>query len=84
MPASSPPWKLPESGYSTEEQPIVVFYSFKGGVGRSTALAAFAIQRARAGERIAVIDADLDAPGLGHLLSAPEVGTAQWGVADYL
>src|SRR6202051_4330146 len=43
--------------------PIIVFYSFKGGVGRTTALASFAIQRARAGDRVAVLDLDLDAPG---------------------
>lgn len=65
--------------------PVVAFYSFKGGVGRTTALAAFAIQRARAGERVLVIDADLDAPGLGSLLPATRDGSAQtWGVVDYL
>jgi len=65
--------------------PIVVFASFKGGVGRTTALAAFAIQRARLGERVAVIDFDLDAPGVGTLLAADEAGTtAPWGVIDYL
>lgn len=65
--------------------PILVFYSFKGGVGRSTALASFAIQRARAGERVAVLDLDLDAPGVGFLLAADERGTiARWGVVDYL
>jgi MinD-like ATPase involved in chromosome partitioning or flagellar assembly len=65
--------------------PIVVFYSFKGGVGRTTSLASFAIQRARLGERVAVIDLDLDAPGVGTLLAADEKGTAaQWGVVDYL
>jgi hypothetical protein len=65
--------------------PILVFYSFKGGVGRSTALASFALQRARRGERVAVIDFDLDAPGVGSLLAADESGTtASWGVLDYL
>ena len=65
--------------------PILTFYSFKGGVGRTTALAAFAIQRARAGERVAVIDMDLDAPGAGALLAADDRGTAApWGAIDYL
>lgn len=65
--------------------PIVVFYSFKGGVGRTTSLASFAIQRARLGERVVVIDLDLDAPGVGTLLAADDKGTvAQWGVVDYL
>ncbi|MBI4610662.1 MAG: hypothetical protein HY726_16830 [Candidatus Rokubacteria bacterium] len=65
--------------------PLLVFYSFKGGAGRSTAVASFAIQRARKGERIVVIDFDLDAPGVGSLLAADEAGTtASWGVVDYL
>lgn len=81
-PLREPPWSSsgPEAG-----APIVVFYSFKGGVGRSTALAAFAIQRARAGERVGVIDLDLDAPGVGSLLAADDRGTiSPWGVVDYL
>ncbi len=76
--------------------PIVSFYSFKGGAGRTTALASFAITRARLGERVAVIDFDLDAPGAGalfaeELVSRDEDGEEvralaepQWGVVDYL
>jgi hypothetical protein len=80
QPTTEPIWSAPEAG-----SPIVVFYSFKGGVGRSTALAAFAIQRARAGERVAVVDCDLSAPGVGSLLGADRAGaTARWGVVDYL
>jgi CobQ/CobB/MinD/ParA nucleotide binding domain len=56
--------------------PIVVFYSFKGGVGRTTALTSFAIQRARAGERVVVIDGDLDAPGIGPLFAPEKSGLA--------
>jgi hypothetical protein len=68
-----------------EGPPIVVFYSFKGGLGRSTALTSFAIQRAQVGERVAVVDFDLDAPGVGVLLAADERGTtAQWGAVDFL
>ena len=65
--------------------PVVVFHSIKGGVGRTTALASYAISRARRGERIAVVDFDLDAPGLGRLLDADGEGTtARWGVVDFL
>jgi cellulose biosynthesis protein BcsQ len=79
----NPPWKIFDD--TEVGPPIVVFYSFKGGVGRSTALAAFAIQCARASERVCVVDFDLDAPGIGVLLSADEQGTASpWGVLDYL
>lgn len=43
---------------------IVTFYSFKGGVGRSMALANVAVLLARKGARVLVIDWDLEAPGL--------------------
>jgi len=79
-----PPWKEPIDA-SPRTPPIVVFYSFKGGVGRSTALAAFAVRRARQKEKVVVVDADLDAPGVGTLLAADIEGTtARWGVVDYL
>jgi cellulose biosynthesis protein BcsQ len=65
--------------------PIVVFYSFKGGLGRSTLLASFAIQRSGAGERVCVLDLDLDSPGVGRLLSSDMQGlTARWGIVDFL
>ena len=65
---ADPIWELrTETGL--KGPPIVVFYSFKGGVGRTTALASFAIQRARAGERVVVIDGDLDAPGIGPIFT---------------
>src|SRR5262249_18689815 len=43
---------------------IVSFYSFKGGVGRSMALANIAALLSKSGERVLVIDWDLEAPGL--------------------
>lgn len=76
----APIWQALDDG-----PPIVVFYSFKGGLGRSTILASFAIQRARMGERVCVLDFDLDSPGVGNLLSADTTGlTASWGIADFL
>ena len=83
VPLSQPQWPCDRPTGATPA--IVVFYSFRGGVGRTTALAAFAIHRARMGERVVVIDGDLDAPGIGSLLAADEHGTtARWGVVDYL
>jgi cellulose biosynthesis protein BcsQ len=65
--------------------PLVVFHSVKGGMGRTTALAAYAMARARRGERVAVVDFDLDAPGIGRLLDSDGAGTtARWGVIDFL
>lgn len=71
----NPPW-----GLSHREPPIITFYSFKGGVGRTTTLLACAWQLAKDGKRIALIDLDLEAPGLGPLF---DVRTSR-GVADFL
>ena len=43
---------------------IYTFYSFKGGVGRSMAMASVAWLLARRGVRVLAIDFDLEAPGL--------------------
>jgi hypothetical protein len=45
---------------------IVTFYSYKGGVGRSMALANVADLLARSGLRVLIVDFDLEAPGLEH------------------
>jgi MinD-like ATPase involved in chromosome partitioning or flagellar assembly len=43
---------------------IVTFYSYKGGVGRSMALANIAVLLARRGLKVLAVDWDLEAPGL--------------------
>src|SRR5215213_5398535 len=43
---------------------IITFYSYKGGTGRSMALANVAWILARAGKKVLAIDWDLEAPGL--------------------
>jgi cellulose biosynthesis protein BcsQ len=43
---------------------IVTFYSYKGGTGRSMALANFAWILAASGKKVLVLDWDLEAPGL--------------------
>src|SRR6266702_172384 len=48
---------------------IVTFYSFKGGVGRSMALANTADLMARSGLRVLMVDFDLEAPGLEHFFA---------------
>jgi cellulose biosynthesis protein BcsQ len=81
---SEPPWPIDETR-SVVAPPIVSFYSFKGGVGRTTALVSFAIQCARAKQRVVVIDFDLEAPGAGTWLNPGEgIPGARWGVLDYL
>jgi len=43
---------------------VVTFYSFRGGVGRTMALANAAFYLARAGRSVFLVDFDLEAPGL--------------------
>lgn len=63
--------------------PRVVFYSIKGGVGRSTALAATAWALAERGKRVLVLDMDLESPGLSSSL-LPEDRRPSFGIIDWL
>lgn len=53
---------------ASELTPIVTFYSYKGGVGRSMAVLNVATLLASRGFRVLIIDFDLEAPGLSHLV----------------
>lgn len=61
----APPWKLIKG----RTPPIVTFHSFKGGVGRTTLAAVYAIRLAsrKTPARVAIVDLDLEAPGVGDL-----------------
>ena len=63
--------------------PRVVFYAMKGGVGRSTAVAACATALAQAGRRVLVLDLDLESPGLSASLLPPDRQPA-FGITDWL
>jgi hypothetical protein len=64
----------------------ITFYSYKGGVGRSLVLANVAHYLARFGQKVVVLDLDLEAPGLHYkLLPQREEGIpASQGLVDYL
>jgi class 3 adenylate cyclase/cellulose biosynthesis protein BcsQ len=48
---------------------LITFYSYKGGVGRTMALANIAALLATWGRKVLVIDWDLEAPGIEHFLA---------------
>ncbi len=55
---------------------IITFYSFKGGVGRSMALANVAVALAACQKRVCVIDWDLEAPGVENYFSRLSISPA--------
>jgi tetratricopeptide (TPR) repeat protein/cellulose biosynthesis protein BcsQ len=64
---------------------IVTFYSYKGGVGRSMAMANVADILAQSGARVLMIDFDLEAPGLEQYFQIPqESARAHEGLLDLL
>lgn len=63
--------------------PRIVFFSIKGGVGRSTALAATAWALAEQGKKVLVLDLDLESPGLSSAL-LPKDRRPSYGITDWL
>lgn len=65
--------------------PVVTFYSYKGGVGRSTALAAFAAHLAiNKGLKVCMMDCDFEAPGLTNFfMEDPENISYKNGLLEY-
>lgn len=65
----------------------ITFYSYKGGVGRTLLLANIARYLAKFGQKVFVMDFDLEAPGLHYKLGVPNAtdqeGVRQ-GIVDYL
>lgn len=61
---------------------LVSFYSFKGGVGRTTTMMMTAIGAARSGKKVVVLDFDLEAPGVSSFF--PEDALSRYGILDFL
>lgn len=62
---------------------IVAMHSYRGGTGKSTTAANIGVLLAQRGYRVALVDADLQAPAL-DVLFAPEVDNPPWSLVDYL
>ena len=73
-----------QSQFSQPEPRIprtVTFYSFKGGVGRTTALTHVAWILAMRGRKVVAVDLDLEAPGLSTAFSLNPL--PEFGIVDY-
>ncbi len=65
--------------------PVVSFYSYKGGMGRTTTLATFAAYFAKKGKKIVILDFDFEAPGFMNYFDInPENMVKINGVAEYI
>jgi len=74
----------PETAIRSRREPripsTIVFYSFKGGVGRTTALTHVALILAKRGRKVVAVDLDIEAPGLS---SALDITQPSYGIVDY-
>lgn len=63
---------------------VVAFYSFKGGVGRTTAMVNVAwILSAERNKKVVLIDLDLEAPSLHQIIGELKI-EPKYGLVDYL
>jgi len=63
----------------------IVFYSYKGGTGRSLAVANVGVCLSRLGKNVALIDLDFDAPGLHFKFGEKGIAaTEKGGVLEYI
>jgi cellulose biosynthesis protein BcsQ len=79
--AANPQNHLPFSQPKPTLPRTVTFYSFKGGVGRTTALIHVAWILAMRGRKVVAVDLDLEAPGLSTAFTLnPQ---PEYGIVDY-
>ncbi|SRR5581483_2807811 len=64
----------------------LMFYSYKGGAGRTVAAANVACALTKRGKRTAIIDLDFEAPGLHHIFGVEQFDacTSGLGIQSYL
>ena len=79
-------WWTVKRSSTPEEIKRYTLYSVKGGVGRTTTAAVLAWHLARKGERVLLIDLDVESPGVSTAVldpaAQPEFGIADWFVED--
>jgi MinD-like ATPase involved in chromosome partitioning or flagellar assembly len=62
---------------------IISIHSFRGGTGKSNVTANLAAQAAMAGKRVAIVDTDIQSPGI-HVLFGLDDSTMKQTLNDYL
>jgi Mrp family chromosome partitioning ATPase len=75
-------WNRVGNRFSLQDK-VTTFFSCKGGVGRSTALAVTAAHLSSQGSHVLIIDLDIEAPGIGEILLGEEQ-MPKFGVIDFL
>src|SRR5271169_1658910 len=77
---------MPDTTEEGRNGRIITFYSYKGGTGRTMALANVAWILAANGERVLIADWDLESPGLDRFFQPfMDPGVAQKpGVVDFI
>jgi MinD-like ATPase involved in chromosome partitioning or flagellar assembly len=68
----------------TKNKNVLTFFSYKGGVGRTTSLALTAIYLARKGKKVFVVDCDFEAPGLINFFNSSQADNCKNGLIEYL
>lgn len=68
---------------TSKEARVVAFYSYKGGVGRTTALVHVAWLLASRGKKVVMVDLDFEAPSL-HQVVGKMILEPKLGLVDYL
>jgi len=69
---------------NSEVNNVITFFSYKGGVGRTTSLALTATYLARQGKNVFVIDCDFEAPGLINFFNSAQADNQKNGLVEYL
>lgn len=79
--SQKPVWKFEDACRNVHPK-VVTFYSFKGGMGRTTSMAAVMLCLASQGKNVLAIDTDIEAPGLASLFLQDTA--IRKGTIDYL
>jgi MinD-like ATPase involved in chromosome partitioning or flagellar assembly len=67
------------------DAPIITFYSYKGGVGRTTALALFAAYYAiHHKKKVFIMDCDFEAPGMANFYNLDALSLSKPGIVEYI